>query len=586
MTMIRILADRDADRGRYLGEMLSLWGVNGWMITDDAPASDEGPIVVLVPPGVVPPRSALQSTTDSGGHLILVAPEPATCDGLDLDCEATYGDDGDLSFLRLNVPLLHSYSHHSIPVLGRRAPARGAHYQASDFRRGIPDGARILACLFDPDQGLTDRPAIWTVPRGRGSVTVLAYDAVACYRNLRQGSPACAGWRPAFDDICRPAYLFGPRWRATFQSGHLPLADFHPMLLVRLVEQLLDVPMPRFWQLPGTCRSAILVSGDEDGVGPQCTEEICSFVESLGGKFTSYILMETTSTTPDQVRSWIDRGHGFSVHPYPNVPGDFSRIVATNPIEALASCVDQFRRRFELPTPNVRNHRLYWSGYADIPRRWNELGVAMDVNYISGTLTRSFESYYSAPAAALPIPFADESFRIIDVLQQPVASNDDADFGPSLPKSKCLSPESFEAYGEALLARTLEPFGLPFAYIFHQGNFATYAGEAERRFLRLAHRRSAALMSDHEWLEFWQARQRWRIGSMEATDQGWRYRLEGARGAHPVSVSLPVNWRERPLTRVEVDGASVEPPQIDHFGEQRILIQLPEGADEVVVDAC
>ena len=89
----------------------------------------------------------------------------------------------------------------------------------------------------------------------------------------------------------------------------------------------------------------------------------------------------------------------------------------------------------------VRNHRLFWTGYAEIPRLWDRLGIEMDTNYVSGALlSRSFGAYYSAPAASLPMRFMDEQWSVIDVLQQPVAASDDMEFHPGEGKSKRFSP--------------------------------------------------------------------------------------------------------------------------------------------------
>jgi len=182
--------------------------------------------------------------------------------------------------------------------------------------------------------------------------------------------------------------------------------------------------------------------------------------------------------------------------------------------------------------------------------------------------------------------FLDEGGRLIRVLQQPVTSSDDADFSPvggATNKGRSFSPEVFESYGRALLARTLEPLGLPFAFVFHPGNFCTFANGAETRFLRAAAEAGAALLSDYDWLDFWQMRRSWRLTavSSEGSHARFRYAGDAARG---LAVSLPATWAGRTASVVRADGQAAAVRQIEHFGEKRVLVGIPDGRSEAEIE--
>ena len=587
MRMIAIVQDPATDAAAYLGEMLSMWGLPGWSVL---PADDDrwatAPTVV-VPPGTEVAAEALRSALRNGTHVVLVAPRAAVLASLELDGDASYADDGSLGYLRLTRPLLHAFSHHALPVLGRRAPAPAVegNYMTARVHASLPAEARVWAYLYEPGPVLTDRPGIWSVVSGEGTVTVFAYDLVECYRDLRQGRPRHAGWRPAFDDICRPAWLFGPDWVGGFRGAHVPVADFHPMLLLRLIETFRPAPLPRLWTLPAGARAAVLVSGDEDGCAPDHTADQCAFLRELEAHMTLYIEMHAPQATPGEVRDWIRAGHSFSAHPYPAGPGAGDAGPRGDPLPALEACVRQYRERYGLPVRSVRNHRTFWQGYADIPRLWERLGIAMDTNYISSTIgNRDFRGFYSAPAAALPMPFCDEAGRLIRVLQQPVAGSDDAEFsGPGQgPKGKHVSAELFRSYGRRLHEHTLVPLALPFAFIFHPGNFCSFARDAEEGFLRDARAAGAALLSDYEWLDFWEVRRRVDMEACAFDNATLSCRLTGAPAGGRVGASFP-QCAGGAAVNVQVNGRATEVTPVEHFGEPRLLVALPEGTSEVTV---
>ena len=583
--MISIIRDNSSDNAEYLGQMLSLWGLACWKVIEQEKMRYEFASTAILLADVDISLDLIKDYIAAGGHAILVTPDRKLLAGLGIDYPAHYSDDRKTSYMRMVRPLLSAFSHYSLPIVGNRMGASRCHYSGNCFEIMPPPGARISAYMFETDGGCNDRPAIWSIPVKTGVLTVFTYDIVECFKLLRQGRPEYANWRPDFDDICRPEYLFGPNWMKEFHSQHLPLADFHPMMLVRIIEENLSIPVPRFWQLPGFNHSAILISGDEDGAPPEYTKEQTTFLDKIGGNLTMYIMVQSTKSSLEDLQDNIDRGHSFSVHPYPICSKESESCSTDQGVAKIENCVKDFQLRYNLPTRIIRNHRLYWEGYLDIPRLWEKLGVEMDTNYVSASLSgKDFGSFFASPAGVLPIYFLDEQNKIITVLQQPVGAMDTLEFNNGKPQSwnKQNSPEMFDAYCNALVSNILKPLGIPFAFIFHPGNFCTFAREHSQRFLLKAHEHGTALISDYDWLDFWQMRKGWKIIDFNADGSKIRYKLEGKTTTNQkLSITLPCHYNDREMREITIDGTMPRLSKITHFGEQRVLVELPGNTKEI-----
>lgn len=574
---IYIIKNEAADQAEYLREMLALWGgafaevieAKNLSLIRDAE-------VILIPPDSVIGEELLSALPGMAKHLIAIAPTQDTLRVMGIDSCLPYADDERVSWLRLCLPLLGGYSHYSLPVVGRRVQA-----MSEEKNTSLPPETNVTACLYETFEQTVDRPVIWSTQAHGVPVTVIAYDLVECYRNLRQGFPRFADWRPKIDLHARPCDLFGPDWENQCPSPHLPLADFHGMLLLELVERALGKPTVRFWQLPGKSKSVILVSGDEDNFDPAHNEKIFSFLDSIQATMTVYILMDGTKTTPDQMQAWQKRGHRFSVHPYPKTREDQDYTPRGDVLKKIEMCFADYESRYHQPMRTVRNHRLFWTGYDEIPKLWEKLGIEMDCNYGYNYRFRGMSGLFISPPASLPVSFLDRNFKRLRVYQQPCHLGDDTCFKPEGHLSRKLLPELSQTYAHTLITQILEPTGTPFAVCFHPGNFATYGREAEERFLIQAKQLGSKICSDEAWLDFWQLRGAWRIASQRWEEGILSCELKGERPAHDLSITLPGVFQDKPVIRITIDGQEVRGEAVNHFGQKRFLVPIPDG-----IEAC
>ncbi len=576
---IRICSTKETDSALYTGEMLNMWGAAYWEAGEAKGKIDHRDFpAMIVPAGALIPPESIRAYCGEGGHAVLFTPSREQLETLGMPLSMQYADDGSVSFLRQTQPLLGPFSHYSLEIVGRRRLADVQHYMAAPAASGLPETATVWSVMYEAGSLGSDRPAIWTLPLGAGYVTVFAYDPVECFRDLRQGRARYAGYRPNYDDICRPSHLFGPRWTRESQAKHLPLSDFHPMLLVRLCEYFWPMPAPRFWQLPGLNRSALILSGDEDGSPPEHSEEICSFLDSLGASMTIYIQMQATKTTPSRLESLRKRGHSFSVHPYPTKAGESAFDPGGDLLSKLEWCVHQFERQYDQPVTSVRNHRFFWTGYMDIPRLWERLGAVADCNYAPILHDRGFSSLFGACSGVLPVRFLDEQCKLINVFQMPVGVTDDGWFSDSVPKTLGCTPGMADAFMESLLTHTLQPLGTVMTVNFHPGNYVKFAAAAERAMVNKAVSMGAALISEIQWLRFWQMRRTWKIKGMRREGSHAEFSLAGDADSCRLSLSLPPGSEN-----VRMNGQEAECGRVAHFGQDRTLAGIPDGVKEVLV---
>jgi hypothetical protein len=116
--------------------------------------------------------------------------------------------------------------------------------------------------------------------------------------------------------------------------------------------------------------------------------------------------------------------------------------------------------------------------------------------------------------------------------------------------------------------------------VFHPGNFCTYAGDGEARFLNRAQAHGAALLTDYEWLDFWQMRRSWRLTAVEHGHRQTVVRLAGTIPAAGLSVSLPTAFGGHAVRHIDSPAGRCDIARVAHFGEDRVLVPVADGATD------
>ena len=281
----------------------------------------------------------------------------------------------------------------------------------------------------------------------------------------RQGNPAWIGQERDGVLPIRPDDLFfggalgddQTDWVDTTRIA-IPQADEQQRLLVNLIEDAgVDrAPIPRFWYLPDGEKAAIVMTGDDHGLG------------GTAGRFDRYLALQPrrllrrrvgvraraprTSTrsarSPTRRRRRTRRRASRSrVHISTQLPELDAGLARSRDYRAAA---ERLRRRSYPGTPapvSNRTHCVAWSDWASQPKIELAHGIRLDTNYYHypGAWIGSKPGFMTG--SGIPMRFADLDGTPIDVFQAATQMTDES--GQAYPSTvdalldKALGPEGY-----------------------------------------------------------------------------------------------------------------------------------------------
>ncbi len=560
---IRILRDGKGPGARYLGEILSTFGLCFHEIQSSEEIlaqADAGTDLLILPAGA--PRISLADFLEQGGRVIVIQPraDQLPSSGFALKEERT--GEARLRFVRRVCPA-----------------SRGASLWALGtfhLYETPPDSRASAYLLLAPEPG-EEYPAITDCRIGRGRLVIYAYDPALCVARLRQGYPERANFLPAGELTPRIAFLQRPH--PPTDTFWQPTADLHAMGFCGVIRDLMaDVgPLPALWHLPDAAPSILLFSGDEDHAGQEFVDGEMKDIEAVGGAMSLYVIPDLTSMTPQDLENYESRGHSISVHP------NLTTTASRTPEEQLARAAAQvrlFREKFQKPVRTLRNHSYMWPGYVELPELWERLGIGMDANT---TAVMRGESKDFGPFArlntALPMRYVREDGSLIDVFQQPTQINDDILTHPTNPKSHKYGLDEFSALFARILGDAIRITHSPLCVNIHPGNYPLFSGPFGREILRQAREAGLPIWSLDQWHNFWRARSSWRISRLARSESGLLLDLAGPP-CPGLTLAMPQYADGRALTRIAWGQAAL-PWKDGAATHGNVLVTLPEGISEI-----
>jgi hypothetical protein len=404
---------------------------------------------------------------------------------------------------------------------------------------------------------------------------VITYDLAEAVARLRQGDPDRIGTRAngvlpyrqmdltvdAIDPAC---------W-------HLPQADLHAELLVRLLTEAAPSPLPRWWFYPDPDTTSVLIQdSDDDWSSRDQFQALLDAAAEHDVRLTCYLMLGERETvlTADDVQRLRQAGHSFGIH-HDAVGGGWDeaedseltleRIVRTD--------IATFRDRFGSTPVANRNHCLIWKGWADLARVYAELGVRMDLN-AQGT-GEVWTGYLFG--SARPSRFVDLDGSVIDVFQQSTQMFDDTSMIERLG-----GDHEREAAAVADHLRHCRDVSFqPLVLQSHPVSFATYSGPFFTAVWRHARELGVPIWSAEDWALDTDARDR---STVTTSPDGWTVRAYGssAPGSKtgrtlmlpvPSDRSVLVDGAPAQVTRRTVSGIdyALVPLEADEAGREFVI---------------
>ena len=557
---VAILAD-PPDLSSYVAEMFNTWGLVLYQIVapEKLPHLDPAATPVVVCPASRREESHvdhLLGYARRGGTIVCFEPDGTLAEAAGLEREG-----------EKEIPVrLRITGQPAAGIAGERLPVVG-----SACTYGYAPEVQVLGYLCHPDRCVGESAGITASVVGRGRIVAFAFDLALCVLLLRQGDPDRAEVIPQGDGCARPSHLATPLGPS--DSGWIPFADLMSRLLVDTVRHHLPLPAPLLWHLPGTAPGILLYSGDEDNAKVDFTEQEFAAVSAGGGRMNLYIIPIRTQSTAADVRRYLAT---HDVGPHPDLRKLDGHPVSDRVAE-FARQIRMFRERFGVPARSLRNHCTAWAGYLEPVEAMEKVGVGMDANYFSGTYGRAREDApYAAFGAAMPMRFCRPDGRLIDVFQQHTHLADDVMFGNSACSYR-LSPEVFAGVLDRIYGDIKTRFHTPYAVCIHPGNWARFSRPQGEELLRQANERRFPVWSFDQWLGFWKARDTWRFEGIAWKGTALQLSIEGEASQEGLCIAVPVHHGATSLKQVRLDGQIAEWQSVRRYGEDLVLLPIPEG---------
>jgi hypothetical protein len=498
MLLLHAAENRHSIYSRYLAEILRLEGFVDFVELDlaqlDAATLARHDLVVL-------PRLALteaQATVlrryvSDGGKLLALMPDPYFARRFGLTPTWRACDEGWLHFTQDDA--LAGLCVEPVQIV---TPTDG----------WAVDGASDVAVIAHVRPGKETasgdaQPAIVHAKIGQGVAILLAYDLAHAVARLRQGNPAHADLSYAgLDGIVRPSELFVGQMAV--EQMLTPQADIHTALLARCVELL--APRPRLWYYPKISqRSVLLMTSDDDWSTVEQFEAVLAGLRMRKATCTFYIVPET-KIGDDLMHTWEADGHTFSVHPA--LDADIHRYLAKAQPQStlvepmLRANVARHRKAYGRSVDTIRQHAVRWSGYVDTARVLADLGVRMELNFVS---VYPFSVGYMA-GSGRPLPFVDADGKLIDCYQQATMWTEEVLIHPDFVFSFKWTVERALQEVDQMIQRATRQFYTPIAINSHPVSFATYSSPLIEGTWDRALEAGMAIWSADRWLAWTEAR--------------------------------------------------------------------------------
>jgi len=504
MLLIHAPNDSHSRYSAYLGEILRLEGFVDFVELDleavNAAILVEQDLVIL------PRLSASQAEAEllydyvaQGGHLLAFLPDANFARRFGVTSNWRGLDDG---WLHIDPATL--------ALRGLCAEPVQIIVSAAGWSVAVDTPVTVLAQIRAGKAGTAadGQPGIVQAKIGMGEVILFAYDLPHAIARLRQGNPAHADLSfTGLDGIYRPSELFVGQ--LDVEQMLLPQADLQTALLARLIETL--APRPRLWYYPEASQhSTVIMTSDDDWSTVEQFEALLAGLRKRQAHDTFYVVPETkiSQALMDQ---WAAEGHTFSVHPA--LDSDVHAELATDePQRKLVAAmleknVARHVHDYGHTPRTIRQHAVRWLGYVDAARLLVQLGIEMELNYIS---VHPFSLGYMA-GSGRPLRFVDTDGTVINCYQQPTLWTEEVLIHPRFVFSFKWTVERALAETDKIIQRAAREFYTPIIFNSHPVSFATYSSPLIEGCWDTALAEGMKIISADEWLAWTKARDGVRI---------------------------------------------------------------------------
>jgi Domain of unknown function (DUF4082)/Bacterial Ig-like domain/Bacterial Ig domain len=548
---ILVISNAASPFSRYYAEILRAEGLNEFTATDISsvtPAVLGAHDVAILGEGGLSAAQAqmLSSWVEAGGNLIAMRPDAQLASLLGLSPAGGI--------------LANAY----LKVDTATTPGAGIVGQTMQFHgtadRYLASDAQTIATLYGGAEGpATANPAVTlrNVGSNGGHAAAFSYDLAKSVLYTRQGNRAWAGEDRDGVGPIRPDDLFfgakkgdeRPDW-VDLSKVRIPQADEQQRLLTNLIERMNmgRKPLPRFWFLPRDERAAVVMTGDDHGLGGVAARlnqyeadspPGCSVANWECVRATAYIY-PSTPIGDAQAAAYTASGFEIGLH----VTTDCSDWADRAELESVFSTqLTAFAAKFpSLPSPSSeRTHCVVWSDWASQPKVELQNGIRLDTNYYYWPSTWVGNRPGMFTGSGMPMRFADLDGSTIDVYQAPTQLTDE-------------SGQTYPFTIDTLLDGALGPTG--YYGVFTANMQSDHAASSEAtEIVASAKARGVPIVSARQMLTWLDARNQSSFDSLEWEGRKLTFTIDPGAGANGLRAMLPVGSSAGDLLTLERGGS-------------------------------
>lgn len=542
----------------YLGEILLTEGYNCYeqqVVTNETELPGFALVIISAGGAAQLPQDLLEQYVIGGGRAIVMQPPRSWASLLGLGQPSELYSVARNAYLQVNAehPWLQDFSAHDLQCLGDNHI-----YPAA--------GAEVLAYTAGQLGQPSIYPAVALHQVGDGAIVSFTYDLPHSLVLAHQGRPeySSTGTHPdanADGKFTPDDNLEGLR---DFSLRHVPQADVHQDLLLRVIRGLMAdaMPLPRLWHFPGGAPGLLFIDGDGDSMVWEDLEWVLAAVEEHGVKYTLYLMTEQIEAfDPQKVAALRALGHDFGVHPWagprPDVP---------TWEDCVREIMDRFAGKFGYRPRAMRSHSCIFPGWDETPELFAQVGLNLDTNFAGGY--RYVSGYLNG--SALPVKFMSRRGQVIDCYEQSTVQTEDGSCTP-----KCLLPPMCEEEALALALQLMADCARRWHGVFHPyfhpislaGRTHVHCQHWFKEVLRTAHELGLPSVNATEWLDFNEARRSVRIEDLKWDGGILSFALQAQQSIMGLSVMLPPVGERQPVQATS-DDAPVELTEYPYEGLQ------------------
>jgi fibronectin type 3 domain-containing protein len=426
------------------------------------------------------------------------------------------------------------------------------------------NGASSVATLYSTASGATANPAVTlrSVGTSGGQAAAFAYDLARSIVLTRQGNPSWVGQDRDGDFPIRPNDLFygarvgdvQPDWLDTSKIA-IPQADEQQRLLANLIVTMARdrKPLPRFGYLPRGEKAAIVMTGDDHGLGGtagrfdqyRAASPIgCSVALWECVRGTSY-LYPSSPLTNAQAAAYVADGFEVALHPTPTGGLNCANTTPATLEQMYATQLSSFAAKYtSVPSSTTsRTHCVAWSDWATQPVTELAHGIRFDTNYYHHPASWIGNLPGFMTGSGIPMRFANTDGSLIDVWQAHTHMTDEAN-------------QAYPFTVDALLDKAIGPEGYygVFTVNMHTDNVASAGSDA---IVSSALARSVPIVSARQMLTWVDGRNASAFRSFSWSANTLNFTVSVGAGAAGIQVLLPTQSASGALSAVTRGGSPV-----------------------------